>query len=49
MGIEPVWSEKEILPVEIVDIMKEGNDEESDEDIFSDSTDSEDSDVDTIV
>ena len=48
-GIEPLWSEKEILPLEIVDIMKEGNDYDTDEDDFTESTDSEESDSELIV
>ena len=48
-GIEPLWIEKEILPLEIVDIMKEGNDYDTDQDDFTESTDSGESDSELIV
>ena len=47
-GLEPLWSKEEILPQEIIDIMNEGNDDDSNEDMIPESSDSDDSDSDLI-
>ena len=49
--IEPVWTEKEILPRKLVDLMKDGNgeDSENEDDYSCDSDECEESDTELIV